>query len=212
MTYDLVLFDLDGTIADTELVLVRTMLFFIEQLTPTRKVTLHELLKLSGPPLDQSLASYFPNEDIPALVKAFAAKAREYYPRYAKAFPGIHDVLTVLKSRGVQVGIVTSKLRINALLTLEVIGLKDQFPLLITLDEVKHAKPDPEGILFALSHFHVAAHKTLFVGDTLYDYLAGQRAKVDTALVTWSFKSFAKDVTPTYWLNDFLALKEIVHE
>lgn len=210
--YSLVLFDLDGTIADTELVLIQTMLSFIERYDPSRKVTLHELMKISGPPLLQTLASYFPNENPQELANSFAIKAREFYPRFAVAFPGVTELLTHCKKKGIAVGIVTSKLRANALLTLDVIGLKDVFPLVISLDEVKQPKPDPEGIRLALTHFGRTPKETLFVGDTIFDYHAGKHAGVDTALVTWGLKRFTPDIQPTYWIDHFNQLKEMLHE
>jgi pyrophosphatase PpaX len=210
--YQLILFDLDGTIADTELVLIQTMLEFIKQYTPEKQVSLHELLRLSGPPLLDSIQQYFPKEDAPLLVAAFAKKAREFYPHYAKAFPGIEVVLNLCQQQNIPVGIVTSKSRINALLTLEVIGLKDAFPLVISLDEVRMPKPDPEGVILAMQHFHVLPTQTLFVGDTIYDYYAGQRAGVATALVTWSLKSFGQEIQPTYWFKDFKQLEVLIRE
>jgi pyrophosphatase PpaX len=209
--YSLVLFDLDGTVADTELVMIQTMLSFIERYRPEMKVTLHQLLAISGPPLTQTLQQYFPNEDATILAKEFAIKARTFYPRYAVAFPGVIDLLTYFKSNQITVGIVTSKLRVNALFTLEVIGLADAFPLVISLDEVKIPKPHPEGILKAIQFFNKTKQETLFVGDTIYDYHAGVAAGVDTALVTWSLRKFAPEVQPTFWLNHFSQLKEIVH-
>jgi len=206
--YSLVLFDLDGTVADTELVMVQTMISFIERYAPNRKTTLHELIKISGPPLIETLKQYFPKEDPHQLAKAFAIKAREFYPRFAVAFPGIQSLLATCKERHIPVGIVTSKLRVNALFTLEVIGLKDAFPLVISLDEVQKPKPDPEGILLALKHFKQSPKNTLFVGDTTYDYFAGKAAGVDIALVTWGFKKFGKDIQPNYWLDHFDQLKE----
>ncbi len=208
--YSLVLFDLDGTLADTELVLIQTMLTFIQTYTPERKVTLHELLKVSGPPLLDTLKTYFPQQDPQRLASAFAVKAREFYPRYAKAFPGALPLLTDLKAKGISFGIVTSKLRVNALFTLEVIGLKSLVDYVISLDEVRRPKPDPEGILLALEHFQKPKSSTLFIGDTIYDYQAGVNAGVATALVTWGMKRFEKNVQPTYWLDDFDQVKEII--
>jgi len=209
--YQLILFDLDGTIADTELVMVQTMLAFIDQYTPGRKTTLNELIKISGPPLSETLQAYFPKENTSELAKAFAIKARTFYPKYAVAFPGIHSVLTACKQHNIPVGIVTSKMRVNALFTLEVIGLKDAFPLVISLDEVKQPKPHPEGIQLCLKHFGVPAHHTLFVGDTTFDYFAGKAAGTDTALVTWGFKKFNPDIQPNVWIDHFDQLKEIIH-
>lgn len=209
--YQLILFDLDGTVADTELVMVQTMLSFIDQYTPSRKTTLSELMKTSGPPLLETLLTYFPKEDPVELAKAFAIKARAFYPKFTVAFPGIESLLEACKQQSIPVGIVTSKMRVNALFTLETTGLLDAFPLVISLDEVKKPKPDPEGIQLALRHFNVEAKKTLFVGDTTFDYFAGKAAGTDTALVTWGFKKFNKDIQPTMWIDHFDQLKVLVH-
>lgn len=209
--YQLILFDLDGTVADTELVMIQTMLSFIDQYTPTRKTTLNELIKISGPPLVETLQAYFPKENPVELAKAFAIKARTFYPKFAVAFPGIKSLLQACEQLKIPVGIVTSKMRVNALFTLDVIGLKDAFPLVISLDDVKQPKPNPKGIQLALKHFKVEANKTLFVGDTTYDYFAGKAAGTETALVTWGFKKFATDIQPTMWIDHFDQLKVLVH-
>lgn len=201
--YKGIFFDLDGTIADTELVVIMTMLAFVEKYTPNQKVTLHQLLKISGPPIKETLQHYFPNEDVDKLIPEFARKAREFYPKYAVAFPHIHTVIESLKSQGIATGIVTSKLRQNALLTLDVIGMKTTFDWIITLDEVRSPKPNPEGIQQCLRHFQLKPEEVLFVGDTIYDYQAGVNAGVDTALVTWSLRSFDATVQPTYWIDRF---------
>jgi pyrophosphatase PpaX len=209
--YQLILFDLDGTVADTELVMVQTMLSFIDRYTPTQKTTLNELIKISGPPLLDTLKTYFPKENPVELAKEFAIKARTFYPKFAVAFPGIEALLAACKVQKIPVGIVTSKMRVNALFTLEVIGLKDAFPLVISLDEVNHPKPNPEGIQLALKHFNVNAKNTLFVGDTTFDYFAGTAAGTDTALVTWGFKKFTNEIQPTMWIDHFDQLKELIH-
>ena len=67
--YSLVLFDLDGTVADTELVMVQTMISFIDRYAPSKKTTLNELIKISGPPLVDTLKQYFPKEDPQQLPK-----------------------------------------------------------------------------------------------------------------------------------------------
>ena len=201
--YKGIFFDLDGTIADTELVVIMTMLSFVKTYTPDRKVTLHQLLKISGPPIRDTLKHYFPNEDVEQLIPLFAEKAREFYPQYAVAFEGVQDVIASLKTQGIATGIVTSKLRQNALLTLDVIRLGGVFDWIITLDEVHQPKPHPEGIQQCLEHFNLKPHEVLFVGDTIYDYQAGLNAGVDTALVSWSLRSFDASVKPTYWINDY---------
>jgi pyrophosphatase PpaX len=208
--YKGIFFDLDGTVADTELVVIMTMLSFVEKYTPNQKVTLHQLLKISGPPIKDTLHAYFPNEDVEKLIPEFAEKAREFYPKYAVAFPHIVSVIDTLKKQGIATGIVTSKLRRNALLTLDVIGMGNTFDWIITLDEVKSPKPDPDGILQCLHHFHLKPEEVLFVGDTIYDYQAGKNAGVDTALVSWSLRPFDASIQPTYWIDNYARFFEII--
>jgi pyrophosphatase PpaX len=208
--YKGIFFDLDGTVADTELVVIMTMLSFVEKYTPNQKVTLHQLLKISGPPIKDTLHSYFPDEDVEKLIPEFAEKAREFYPKYAVAFPHIISVIDSLKKQGIATGIVTSKLRRNALLTLDVIGMGKTFDWIITLDEVKSPKPDPDGILQCLKHFHLKPEEVLFVGDTIYDYHAGRNAGVDTALVSWSLRPFAASIQPTFWIDDYARFFKIL--
>jgi pyrophosphatase PpaX len=208
--YKGIFFDLDGTIADTELVVIMTMLSFVEKYTPNRKVTLHQLLKISGPPIKDTLHQYFPNEDVEKLIPEFAMKAREFYPKYAVAFPHIQSVIQSLKDQGIATGIVTSKLRKNALLTLDVIGMGTTFDWMISLDEVSQPKPNPDGLLQCLHRFNLQPHDVLFVGDTIYDYQAGKNAGVDTALVTWSLRSFDAHVKPTYWIEDYATFFETI--
>jgi pyrophosphatase PpaX len=208
MNYRTILFDLDGTLADTELVLIQTMIFFIQQYRPDLKVSLHELMQASGPPLQATLLHYFPDQDNQALTEAFAAKAREFYPTFAKPFSGAQDLISSLKKNHIAVGVVTSKLKRNALLTLDVIGMKDMFPVMITLDDIQHPKPHPEAVLLAMKRLDAKPESTLFIGDTLYDYHAGKSAGVDTGLVTWSMKKFSSDIKPTHWIDSFNQLKE----
>lgn len=207
--YKLVLFDLDGTLADTDLVVIQTMIRFIDRYAPGKKVSLSELLAISGPPIKDTLKRYFPKEDVSMLVKEFADVARDFYPKYAMAFPGAIALLKKLKASNIPVGIVTSKLRRNALITTQEIGIDGLYDLLISLDEVSSPKPHPEGILKALSHFKVSASETVFIGDTLYDYQAGLNANVATALVTWALRDFPKETQPTHWIESYHTAWEV---
>jgi pyrophosphatase PpaX len=205
-----VLFDLDGTLADTELVYIRTLLFFIETYRPDLKVSLSELSKTYGPPLVETLKNFFPNEDTDRLQNEFSTKAREFYPKYAKVFDGAIEGVQTLLNQGYQVGIVTSKHRLNALFTLEVCGFPTDL-FMISLNEVTRAKPDPEGVLKAIAHFQSEINSTLFIGDTLYDYHAGVNAKVYTGLVKWTTKSFDASIKPDLWVHSFADILGFIH-
>jgi len=205
-----VLFDLDGTLADTELVMMQTMVFFIEKYRPGLKVSFSDLSKTYGPPLVETLKSYFPAHDPDTLAKEFSTQARVFYPKYAKAFDGALEAVNRLIQEGFHVGLVTTKHRINALFTLEVCGFPTDL-YMVSFNEVKNPKPDPEGLLLAMHHFNVTEKETLFIGDTIYDYLAGVNANVHTGLVAWSSKSFDDSVKPSLSVKSFDDIFTYIH-
>jgi pyrophosphatase PpaX len=208
--FKLVIFDLDGTLADTDLVMVQTMIDFIRRYDPNRKVSLLELLRLSGPPITDTLKQYFPNHNNDDLVKEFADVARHMYPKYALAYPGIHTFLNQLRQAQIQVAIVTSKLKRNALITLQEIGLEGAFDYIISLDDVQQPKPHPEGIHKVLKHFGFSTDEAIFIGDSTFDYEAALNAKMAIAMVNWSLKGYPSHIKPTFWISHFeQAWKEI---
>src|SRR5699024_843206 len=130
---------------------------------------------------------------------------------YVKAFPNVAETLAELQKRQIQLGVVTSKMRGTANMGLRTTGLNDYFEMVITLDDVTHAKPHPEPIIKAIKALDANADTTLMVGDNSHDIEAGHHAGVKTAGVAWSLKGREKLLTykPSYMLDDMLDLLEI---
>src|SRR5690606_2854462 len=86
---------------------------------------------------------------------------------------------------GVPLAIVTSRLKESTLRGIELCGLVDLFPEVVTPEDVTHAKPHPEPVLRALERLGVAAEEALFVGDSPHDMAAGRAAGTRTAAALW---------------------------
>jgi HAD superfamily hydrolase (TIGR01549 family) len=93
-----------------------------------------------------------------------------------RALPGAHDLLAALKRLGVPFAIATSGRRENAQPTLDMIGT-DKDVVLVTRDEVAHAKPDPDLFEAAARKLGVDIQHAMVVGDSVWDLLAAQRAR-----------------------------------
>jgi len=95
----------------------------------------------------------------------------------AEAAPGVSDLLALLDSLGVRMGILTRNSREIALLTLEAIGARCYFDEIHVLgrDEVS-PKPDPAGILHLLEQWGAGSDSVVMVGDYLFDLQAGKAA------------------------------------
>ena len=184
--WEAVLFDLDGTLADTvPLILAsfrHTMTVHRGEILPDR-----DWLQHVGRPLRDTVRHFARSEaEAASLLDTYLGFQREAHDRMVRPFDGVGSVVTRLVREGVALAIVTSKAREMTGRTLRSCGVERDFPVVITADDVERGKPDPEPVRRALDALGVPASKrVLFVGDSPHDVAAGRAAGVRTAAVTW---------------------------
>ncbi|HLM24249.1 MAG TPA: HAD family hydrolase [Pyrinomonadaceae bacterium] len=103
----------------------------------------------------------------------------EAFKRYAsqvRPLPGAEKLLSYLTTAGVPWAIATSGRLESASLSLRLLGLSDDVPI-ITRDLVRHAKPDPDLFLAAAEKLNVEISNSVVVGDSIWDLLAARRAR-----------------------------------
>jgi pyrophosphatase PpaX len=205
-----VLFDLDGTLADTvELILMsyrHTMRTHLGDIPPDER-----WLSTMGTPLrDQLLAFARSPSEAHAMLETYTTYQRLVHDRMVKAFPGAEEILADLRARGVRVGVVTSKREEVARRTLAVCGLHAHVEALVCAEHVQHGKPAPEAVHLALALLGLSerASEVLVVGDSPYDLRAGRAAGTRTAAVCWGACSRETLLaeTPDYVLDRFADL------
>jgi len=186
-TWAAVLFDLDGTIADTLPLILRcyrhTMLTHLGRELPDEA-----FLRTVGTPLGEQLRDFARDEaELLAMAETYVAFQRIHHDAMVKAYPGARDVASALRGRGVELAVVTSKRREMTLRTLDRCGLGDLFEVLVCADDVSRGKPDPEPVRRALAELGLERHRreVLFVGDSPFDVTAGRLAEVRTAAALW---------------------------
>ena len=104
------------------------------------------------------------------------AEAFKRYASQVRPLPGARELLTYLTKAGVPWAIATSAHRESASLTLQLLDVADDVPV-ITRDQVRHAKPDPDLFLVAAEKLGVAIGDSVVVGDSIWDLLAARRAR-----------------------------------
>ena len=184
--YRVLLFDLDGTLCDTDEMIVQTMFAIYKKVTPIKERTREELYYFSGPPIRETLRNEFPDQDPEKMYTMFKEVSKGYYPKCVKAYPDEIKVLSALKEKGYLLGVVTNKGLPLTLYSLEICHIDGLFDIVVSADDVANPKPDPSGILKALEKLDIKDKKeVLYIGDNDIDYETASNAGVDTMLVTW---------------------------
>jgi phosphoglycolate phosphatase len=100
----------------------------------------------------------------------------------SRLFPETISTLETLRQLGVKMGLVTNTSRKAVDVVFQVHGLKAYFDVVVTREDVRKLKPDPEGILLAMKKLGVT--RFLLVGDLVLDVLAAKRANGVAVMIT----------------------------
>lgn len=184
LRFDAVVFDLDGTLADTFSTVLR--LFNRVMLDRTgRQWRLEEMLPYFGPPETIMFQRMFPAAELhePMIADYFRFSREDGHE--IKPFDGISELVSELKSSGVKLGVFSAANAEAARIRVGHAGLLDFFDEVIGGDSVTNSKPHPDGLLHLMERFGVDPAATLYVGDMVADIQTGQAAGVTTVAVTW---------------------------
>lgn len=184
--YRVLLFDLDGTLCDTDEMLIQSFFALYKKYRPAKMRTREELIYFSGPPIKKTLVDEFPDYSFEEIYKAFQETSRELYLPYVKAFDNEIETLKKLKEAGYLLGVVTNKGAPLTKYSLEVAHIDGLFDVVISADDVNAPKPSPLGINKALERLAIEdKDKVLYIGDNDIDYETACNAGTDAMLVTW---------------------------
>ncbi|WP_018751883.1 pyrophosphatase PpaX [Paenibacillus sanguinis] len=208
---DTVLFDLDGTIINTNELIITTFMHVIDKhgLGP---FTREQIIPHMGTTLEHQLRTFSGQENVDALVADYRTYNRKRHDELIAEFPHVKEVLAELHQRGITMGIVTTKIRETTMLALERFGFLAYMKTIVTVDDVSHPKPHPEPILTALKALKADPARTLMVGDSAADLLSAKAAGVQAAGVAWSLKGEMelRKYNPDYIIQDMTDLYAIL--
>lgn len=212
---DTVLFDFDGTIMDTNDVIIKSWDYTFDILGREKKDH-KELKKTFGEPLEFTLAKFFPDIPVEESIEIYRGYQRDNFIILIDLFPGIRELLDELKASGMKMALVTSRLKKTTIDGVEKFDLAKYFDVIITADDTTKHKPDPEPILITLEKMGSKPENAIMVGDTLFDIGCARNAKVESVLVSWSMalegmtKESLGDNAPDWIIDSPEQLLEIV--
>lgn len=199
-----ILFDLDGTLADTapDLAAAIHKLQVARGLDPTPYALLRPVASAGARGLIGAGFGLGPNDEgYDDLRVGFLDNYAAAIAEKSELFIGIPDLLRGLTQFNLQWGIVTNKAARFTDLLVPQIGLQDA-GCVISGDTTPHAKPHPAPLLEAARRLDLSPECCWYVGDDLRDIQAGQAAGMCTIAAGWGY---CGSIEPSDWGADVLA-------
>ncbi len=192
-----VLFDLDGTLADTASDLGGALNQLREQrgLAPMALDLLRPHASAGARGLLAAGLDIHPGHpEYETLRVAFLATYERCLADTTRLFDGMHELLDALEARGLAWGVVTNKAHRFTVPVMQGLGLLERCAVLISGDTTAHAKPHPLPLLTACEQLGVAPAATLYVGDDLRDIQAAKAANMPSAAAAWGYLGTTHEV------------------
>lgn len=212
MKINTILFDLDGTLVNTNELIIASFEHTLNKYYPNQ-YSREDILPFMGPTLEETF-SQVDKDRVPELIATYRKFNREHHDEYVKEFETVYETVEALKKKNYKMGIVTSKIRYMVDMGIEIARLGDFWDVVVAADDVTNAKPHPEPIEKALSVLHSKPEEALMVGDNYHDIEGGRNAGVKTVAVAWSAKGrdFLESYSPDYVLEKMSDLLEVLGE
>jgi phosphoglycolate phosphatase len=196
---DLVIFDLDGTLIDSQTDLVNSVNATRRHmgLEPLADATVASYVGNGAPVLiRRALGPTANQEQVAAALDYFLAYYREHMLDHTRLYPGVENALHHLRDAGLQMAVLTNKPVRFSQAIVDGLGLGDHFARVYGGNSFPdRKKPDPIGIDTIRAETGISREATLMVGDSAVDIRTARNAKVLAAGVTFGFQpeSFQQD-------------------
>ena len=219
--YDTILFDLDGTLADTIVQLAKAARASAVSLglNPPAQKTVQEYV---GNGVNMLLARVIAGRfdiTLDAVDRNLLLKAREVFNQvYAeglktdfRVYDGVIEGLKYFKERGIKLAVVTNKPQIFADPLLKCMGIYDYFDFVLGGEVLKQRKPDPAPLQYCLDKIGVSNDKAVMIGDSDNDIIAGLNAKICTVFFTYGYnRANLDELDIDYKFDSFTQLIELI--
>lgn len=175
------LFDLDGTLVDS---VYQHVLAWQEALHSAgielSVWRIHRKIGMSGGLFTEMLLREISRQITPALLDALQHQHAQAYGRlvrWVRPLPGAKELLRYLTKAGIPWTIATSGRMGSAKYNLDILGIDPGEVPVVTRDDVRRAKPDPDLFVAAAARLGVDVQSAVIVGDSIWDMLAARRAR-----------------------------------
>ena len=205
-------FDFDGTLADTTEGILKTTEATLERMgLPAAEAS--AVQQAIGLPLQGSLrAAGVPEDRIEEAVDVYHELFYEVAPKHISIYPGVREGLEFLARRGFRMAIATSRGEPSLVSLLTEHGILQYFEVFGTTGCVERPKPAPDLVLWVLERFGADPAEAMVIGDTTYDIEMGVAAGCRTCAVSYGNHPMERLLTakPDHIISDLRDLEGLI--
>lgn len=210
-----ILFDFDGTLVDTNEVILKSWQHTFLALTG-KEGDRKEIIRSYGEPLRDTMRRFFggTEEEVEEHVAIYRDYQKTIFLDEIRLFQGVERTLEKLKQQGYKLALVTSRLAASTQEGLKKFEMDNFFDTVVTADDTQAHKPDPEPVQIALERLGTPPDQALMVGDTWLDIECARNADVQSALAGWSLrqtKDILQQCTPDYIIHTMRSILKMVN-
>jgi len=210
----LILYDLDGTLADTRQDIINGVRYALVTLKGP-DLTDDEIKDCVGTGLHALIKQVFRTED-EKLADRGAKLYREHYKKHmldhTRLYPGAREFLEYFKDR--KQAVITNKPNPFSSQIFEALGVAHFFIAILAGDNGLPFKPDPAAIHHLIEQTGAKPEEVIFVGDSPIDIQAARNAGVEVVTLSHGFASEAtlREAKPDHLVHDFAELLRLAQE
>jgi phosphoglycolate phosphatase len=211
MSISFLIFDLDGTLADTAAGMTEAL---NEVIAPFHNVrfTVDEIKAVMGGGTSRLSKQFFDDHvtgiDWKTFTRRFAEVYRASFTRHTTLYPGVAETLQALSAW--PKAVISNRPQSPVADALRHLGIISHFVAVVGGDSGTGRKPSPAPILQMLSRFGVEPADAIFVGDSIFDIEAGQSAGVRTVAATYGYGMDGFAAKADFVIDSFGQLLRIV--
>lgn len=209
MKYKHIVFDIDGTLIDSEYAVIRSFYKTMAMITGKR-LSIPEMQFILGIPGRAALERMGVLE-VDAALACWESIAKDYSYTIS-VFAGIEEMLVRLKNAGYELGIITSKTREGYEDEFLPFDLEKYFGIAVCADDTRRHKPDGEPLEYYIKSCKIGREEVLYIGDSVYDMECAAAAGVDCGLAMWGCKSIRHICATFYFSKPYDVFNHLIKE
>jgi phosphoglycolate phosphatase len=209
---DLILFDLDGTLVDSQIDVTNAINHALSSLG-LATIAPDRLFATVWDGIQKTFEKLLGPMDDVTCTRAVDLY-REYYADHlldnTRPYPGVPEMLEKLS--GKTMAVVSNKREIPVLHILEGAGIAIYFDMVVGGDSLPAHKPDPLPILHVLNRYRMPPDRALIVGDSPHDMAAGRAAGIGTCAVTYGYHPISQliETGPEWTIHSIEELPNLI--